>query len=112
MTAVLQVLHLLHSQEAAVRSLNFACYKTPIFQFQALSFSERFLLMNVLNKFPQVSAGLWLVEAGHVTAELTSDWRSCGSSASPTWRMTTCWPSWAAAAAPCWSTSTCTAAGR
>ena len=77
--SVLQVLHLLHSQEAAVRSLNFACYKTPIFQFQALSFSERFLLMNVLNKFPQVGAGLWLVEAGHVTSVLTSDWSSCGS---------------------------------
>ena len=49
--ARLKVLHLLHSQEANVKSLNFSCYKTPIFQFQALSFSERFLLMNVLNKF-------------------------------------------------------------
>ena len=49
--ARLKVLHLLHSQEASVKNLNFSCYKTPIFQFQALSFSERFLLMNVLNKF-------------------------------------------------------------
>lgn len=49
--ARLKVLHLLHSQESRVKCLNFACYKTPIFQFQALSFSERFLLMNVLNKF-------------------------------------------------------------
>ena len=64
MTALLQVLHLLHSQEAAVRSLNFACYKTPIFQFQALSFSERFLLMNVLNKFPQVSSECRAVVGG------------------------------------------------
>ena len=49
--ARLKVLHLLHSQESYIKTLNFACYKTPIFQFQALSFSERFLLMNVLNKF-------------------------------------------------------------
>ena len=49
--ARLKVLHLLHSQESFIKTLNFACYKTPIFQFQALSFSERFLLMNVLNKF-------------------------------------------------------------
>ena len=49
--ARLKVLHLLHSQETNIKCLNFACYKTPIFQFQALSFSERFLLMNVLNKF-------------------------------------------------------------
>jgi len=49
--ARLKVLHLLHSQESNVVSLNFACYKTPIFQFQALTFSERFLLMNVFNKF-------------------------------------------------------------
>ena len=53
--ARLKVLHLLHSQESRVRKLNFACYKTPIFQFQALSFSERFLLMNVLNKFQRLT---------------------------------------------------------
>ena len=49
--ARLKVLHLLHSQDSHIKKLNFTCYKTPIFQFQALSFSERFLLMNVLNKF-------------------------------------------------------------
>ena len=52
--ARLKVLHLLHSQDSHIRSLNFSCYKTPIFQFQALSYSERFLLMNVLNKFSQL----------------------------------------------------------
>jgi len=49
--ARMKVLHLLHSQQTRVKNLHFTCYKTPIFQFQALSFSERFLLMNVLNKF-------------------------------------------------------------
>jgi len=49
--ARMKVLHLLHSQEATIKNLHLTCYKTPIFQFQALSFSERFLLMNVLNKF-------------------------------------------------------------
>ena len=49
--ARLKVLHLLHSQDSGLKSLTFSCYKTPIFQFQALSFSERFLLMNVMNKF-------------------------------------------------------------
>jgi len=49
--ARMKVLHLLHSQQTTVKNLNLTCYKTPIFQFQALSFSERFLLMNVLNKF-------------------------------------------------------------
>ena len=52
--ARLKVLHLLHSEDSHIRSLNFSCYKTPIFQFQALSYSERFLLMNVLNKFSQL----------------------------------------------------------
>lgn len=49
--ARMKVLHLLHSQQATAKNLHLTCYKTPIFQFQALSFSERFLLMNVLNKF-------------------------------------------------------------
>ena len=49
--ARMKVLHLLHSQQTTVKNLHLTCYKTPIFQFQALSFSERFLLMNVLNKF-------------------------------------------------------------
>eukprot|EP00092_Neocalanus_flemingeri_P085661 GFUD01107809.1.p1 GENE.GFUD01107809.1~~GFUD01107809.1.p1 ORF type:complete len:583 (+),score=150.96 GFUD01107809.1:165-1913(+) len=49
--ARLKVLHLLHSQQTTVKNLHLTCYRTPIFQFQALSFSERFLLMNVLNKF-------------------------------------------------------------
>eukprot|EP00092_Neocalanus_flemingeri_P045965 GFUD01051589.1.p1 GENE.GFUD01051589.1~~GFUD01051589.1.p1 ORF type:complete len:583 (-),score=144.78 GFUD01051589.1:87-1835(-) len=49
--ARLKVLHLLHSQQTTVKNLHLICYRTPIFQFQALSFSERFLLMNVLNKF-------------------------------------------------------------
>jgi hypothetical protein len=49
--ARMKVLHLLHSQKTTVKNLRLTCYKTPIFQFQALSFSERFLLMNVLNKF-------------------------------------------------------------
>jgi len=52
--ARMKVLHLLHSQEATVKNLHLTCYKTPIFQFQALSFSERFLLMNVLNKFSKL----------------------------------------------------------
>jgi len=54
--ARMKILHLLHSVSSNVKKLNFACYKTPIFQFQALPFSERFLLMNVLNKFPALSS--------------------------------------------------------
>jgi len=52
--ARMKVLHLLHSQQTSIKNLDLTCYKTPIFQFQALSFSERFLLMNVLNKFSQL----------------------------------------------------------
>ena len=50
----MKVLHLLHSVRSGVRKLTFSCYKTPIFQFQALPFSERFVLNNVLNKFPRL----------------------------------------------------------
>lgn len=50
--ARMKLLHLLHSRPTAIKTLMFSCYKTPIFQFQELHFSERFLLMNVLNKFP------------------------------------------------------------
>ena len=56
-----QVLHLLHlggdHLASGLRRLTFSCYKTPIFQFQAVPFSERFLLTNVLHKLPQV--GPW-----------------------------------------------------
>jgi len=52
--ARMKVLHLLHSTKSSVKRLSFSCYKTPIFQFQALPFSERFLLTNVFNKFPSL----------------------------------------------------------
>ena len=35
--ARMKVLHLLHSQKTTVKNLRLTCYKTPIFQFQALS---------------------------------------------------------------------------
>jgi len=58
--ARMKVLHLLHlggdHLASGLRRLTFSCYKTPIFQFQALPFSERFLLTNVLNKLHQLTS--------------------------------------------------------
>lgn len=69
--ARMKVLHLLHSVRSDVRKLTFSCYKTPIFQFQALPFSERFLLNNVLNKFPSlVTLSLPYVADDSVLAKL------------------------------------------
>jgi len=49
--ARMKLLHLLHSKQSGIKKMVFSCYKTPIFQFQELHYSERFLLMNILNKF-------------------------------------------------------------
>jgi len=52
--ARMKILHLLHSKMSGIKKMVYSCYRTPVFQFQELHFSERFLLMNILNKFPQL----------------------------------------------------------
>ena len=62
--ARMRVLHLLHSSSTAsssiasscssVKRLQLSCYHTPLYQFQELHFSERFLLTNIVNKLARL----------------------------------------------------------
>lgn len=40
------VLHLIHLQESALQSLSFKCYQAPLFHFETLQFSERYILLS------------------------------------------------------------------
>lgn len=48
--ARMRVLHLLHSEQSSIQRLDLSCYHTPLYQYQELHFSEKFLLTNILNK--------------------------------------------------------------
>ena len=51
-----KVLHKLHSSKSEVTShsktsgLNFRCYEAPLFRFDPLSFSERYILLNCFQR--------------------------------------------------------------
>lgn len=46
-----KVLHLLHQSDSGVQQIRFQCYEAPLFKFEPLSFSERFILMNCFYRF-------------------------------------------------------------
>ncbi|XP_059097046.1 uncharacterized protein LOC131891468 [Tigriopus californicus] len=41
-----RVLHLIHLQESGLQSLSFKCYQAPLFHYETLQFSERYILLS------------------------------------------------------------------